>query len=136
MESKFLKICESLRKKINEQNNQLDPANPQSQVSEPSTSTEVSPVNDQQNNDINLSDKNSSLIPVATNEEIVKLIQSIKDFYADDKKLKDTDIEELKSLDLTINDKNIKDIISKLITKFSPTIIDTNPENIKDSRYN
>jgi hypothetical protein len=58
MESKFLKICESLRKKINEQNNQLDPANPQSQVSEPSTSTEVSPVNDQQNNDINLSDKN------------------------------------------------------------------------------
>jgi hypothetical protein len=137
MESKFLKICESLRKKINEQQN--TPVDNQSTAPETSAPSDNSSANENQQSqqpEVNLTDKLPSELPVATNEEIINLVQSIKNFYADNKKLEDKDIEELKNLDLTVSDKNIKNLILKLTNKFSPMVIDTNPENIKDSRYN
>jgi hypothetical protein len=133
MKSKFLEICEKLRKNINEQNN-IDDSSPMNE--EPATTAPDQPAESPSNDPVKISDNTESAIPVASNEDIVKLIQSIKDFYANNKKFEQRDIDAIKNFPLSVDDKNVKEVIDKLILKFNPESVDTNPKNVEDSRFN
>jgi hypothetical protein len=127
MNSKFLSICEKIRKTINEQNGlqdapiagSEDPTQPQSPEQQATS----------------MSDEESEL-PVASNQQIVSVLKAIKGFYGKNKELNTSDVERIKMLSDDESDENIKKIIDTLNSVFNPVeTIDTNPKNVPNSDF-
>jgi hypothetical protein len=132
MNSRFLKICEQVKRGLNEQdasqslgqsisNDPTATLDPQ----QPSTNQEVMPSSDEK-----------SQLPVATNKDIVSAVKSIKNFYAQKKQLSPNDIDRIKMLSDDESDENINKIIKTLNGIFNPVdTIDTNPQNVPNSDF-
>jgi hypothetical protein len=132
MNSKFLSICEQVKRTLNEQGlgasigsedqTQMPMSEPseQPQMPEPTGMT---------------SDEQSEL-PVVSNKEIVSAVKSIKNFYSKKKDLNPNDIERIQMLSDDESDENIKKIIKTLNNIFNPVdTIDTNPKNVPNSDF-
>lgn len=132
MNSKFLSICEQVKRTLNEQG--LGP----SIGSEDQTQMPVAEPNEQSpetNPSVITSDEQSEL-PVVTNKEIISAVKSIKNFYGKKKDLNSNDIERIQMLSDDESDENIKKIIKTLNNIFNPIdTIDTNPKNVPNSDF-
>jgi hypothetical protein len=129
MNSKFLKICEQVRRSLIEQN--LDPST--GTLPDPSAPPEVDQTQSTEQSTPQSSDEQSQL-PVATNQEIISAVKSIKNFYAKDGKLDTSDVDLIRNLSDDESDENIKKVITTLNNIFNPTKkIDTNPANVPNS---
>jgi hypothetical protein len=129
MNSKFLKICEQVRRSLIEQN--LDPST--GTLPDPSAPPEVDQTQSTEQSTPQSSDEQSQL-PVATNQEIISTVKSIKNFYAKDGKLDPSDVDLIRNLSDDESDENIKKVITTLNNIFNPTKkIDTNPANVPNS---
>jgi DNA/RNA endonuclease YhcR with UshA esterase domain len=123
MNSKFLKICEKIRTHLNEQNlNEVDPTaneQPTPNISPDTESTTNTP----------------SDIPVLTNQEIVSVVNGLRNFYSEKKELTSNEIDAIKALPTDTSDSSVKKIIDTLNNIFNPVKIDTKPENIENSNF-
>jgi hypothetical protein len=132
MNSKFLSICEHVKRTLNEQGlgasigseeqtpmSMAEPNEP-SQMPEPTGMT---------------SDEQSEL-PVVSNKEIISAVKAIKNFYGKKKDLNPNDIERIQMLSDDESDENIKKIIKTFNNIFNPVdTIDTNPKNVPNSNF-
>jgi hypothetical protein len=128
MNSRFLKICEKIRVHLNEQ----DLSQSQADMSQSNAQADMP-----KSNDIEASTNMQSALPVVENQnqKIVSLVNGIKNFYADEKKLTFNEINTIKSLPIDTSDDTINKTIDVLIKIFNPSKIDTKPENIENSDY-
>lgn len=127
MNSKFISICEKIRKTINEQNGLQDaPVAGADQAQDmPPDAQQPTPLSDEK-----------SELPVASNQQIVSVLKSLKNFYGQNKELNSTDVERIKMLSDDESDENIKKIIDTLNGVFNPVeTIDTNPKNVPNSDF-
>lgn len=147
MKSKFLTICEQIRKKINEANDgTFNPLtdNQNNIASQNDISQENKPAEE-----IKVSDKLESETQLVSNDQIVSLLKSfklflqkneIKNFLKKQDLLDDNSFNKILMLPDTVSDKNANQIITTLIQIFDPTKkIDINlkelPKDIPDSRF-
>jgi hypothetical protein len=128
MNSRFLKICEKIRVHLNEQ----DLSQSQADMNQSNAQADMP-----KSNDIEASTNMQSALPVVENQnqKIVSLVNGIKNFYADEKKLTFNEINTIKSLPIDTSDDTINKTIDVLIKIFNPSKIDTKPENIENSDY-
>jgi hypothetical protein len=123
MNSKFLKICEKIRVHLNEQNlNEVDP----------SVADQPAPT---QSPDAESTPNTPSDIPVLSNQEIVSVVNGLKNFYSEKKELTSNEIDAIKALPTDTSDSSVKKIIDTLNNIFNPSKIDTKPENIENSNF-
>lgn len=133
MKSKFLSICERIRKQINEENGM--PGDPQQTPMDNQPVSAPEETEPQENQDIKASDEQSEL-PVASNQEIISVLKSLKNFYGKNNNLDSEDIERIKMLSDDESDENIKNVIKTLNNIFNPVqTIDTNPKNVPNSDF-
>jgi hypothetical protein len=133
--SKFLNLCGKIESLLNEQGpdgsvfgNEQQPAPDQASTEQPTTE-QPQPMQDNE----------SSEIRIASNDDIIQLINSIKLFYEDGQNtLDDDEIKIIKSLDTSDpkNDTKFLEAIDKLKEIFNPVSVKTNPETVKDSEFN
>jgi hypothetical protein len=128
MNSRFLKICEKIRVHLNEQ----DLSQSQADMNQSNAQADMP-----KSNNIEASTNMQSALPVVENQnqKIVSLVNGIKNFYADEKKLTFNEINTIKSLPIDTSDDTINKTIDVLIKIFNPSKIDTKPENIENSDY-
>lgn len=126
MNSKFLSICEKIRKTINEQNGLQDaPIAGSEDLTQQPAEQQATPMSDEE-----------SELPVASNQQIVSVLKAIKGFYGKNKELNTSDVERIKMLSDDESDENIKKIIDTLNNVFNPVeTIDTNPKNVPNSDF-
>jgi hypothetical protein len=145
MNSKFLRICEQIRKKLNEANEDTyNPLLSNQNDNQQDLNQEIKPAEETK-----LSDKLESETQIVPNDQIVSLLKSFKLFLDNDKIknfLKKEDIldedsfNKIKMLPDTVSDNNAIQIVTTLTQIFDPTKkVDTNvietPKEIPDSRF-
>lgn len=134
MNSKFLSICEQVKRALNEQD--LGPSIGSENQEDVTKMPVAEPNVTEPQKEVNVTSDEGSELPVATNNEIVSVVKSLKNFYSKKKELNPTDIERIQMLSNDESDENIKKIIKTLNNIFNPVdTIDTNPKNIPNSDY-
>lgn len=145
MNSKFLRICESVRRKLNEANDGT--YNPL--TADPNNSPTPEDINiSEPAEQIKMSDTVESDTQLVSNDQILSLLASFKVFLQNEKiknYLKEEEILNMDSynkilmLPNTISDKNALTVTTELIKILDPTKKETNikevPQEVPDSRF-
>ena len=133
MTSKFLTICEQIRKTLNEADNTT--VNPLVGGGGDDMASQTTPNNDvQPAEEVNVSDELETKTQLIPNEQIISVAESLKRFLQNDKLQKflvnekildDLDINKISMMPNIVSDKNAFEVFSQLNTIFN---IDKNSE--------